>query len=72
MFPKIDAGNDVASVNILDAMRMLIEYVINCFRKAGISREAKKASIEDTDDLFKMKTSIFDYYADVYFVVSTN
>ena len=27
--------------------------IVNCFRKSGISEDARKAAIDDQDDLFK-------------------
>ena len=57
----IDAGREVPKINILEAMRILVKSweavsantVVNCFKKAGISKETQTASINDEDDPFK-------------------
>ena len=56
----IDAGKEVPVINILEAMWVLVKSweavfintVINCFKKAGISKETQTA-INDEDDPHK-------------------
>ncbi|XP_065674171.1 tigger transposable element-derived protein 4-like [Hydra vulgaris] len=58
----IDAGKTTPNINILEAMSMLVKSwdavltntVINCFRKAGISKEIPVASINGEEDPFEL------------------
>ena len=57
----LENHEDMSSVSVLDAMKMLVlawesvteETIIDCFSKAGISRDQQVASINDDDDPFK-------------------
>ena len=58
---NIDSGKEVPKINILEGMQILVKSwdavskynVKNCFKKAGISKEAQNTSLSDADDLFK-------------------
>ena len=60
--PHIDSGKELVSISILAAMRMLVESwdavssdtAVNCFKKAGISKETRAASLADDDEPFKL------------------
>ncbi|XP_057297585.1 tigger transposable element-derived protein 4-like [Hydractinia symbiolongicarpus] len=57
----IDGGKEVPKINILEGMQILVkswdavskDTVKNCFKKAGISKEAQITSLNDADDPFK-------------------
>ena len=57
----IDSGKEVPKINILEGMQILVkswdavstDTVKNCFKKAGISKEAQITSLNDADDPFK-------------------
>ena len=94
-FKYIDAGKEVPVISILEAMRVLvnsweavsINTVINCFKKAGISKETQTASINDEDGPFKSLAENInelkkrglakdrfdaDEFIDIDFTISTN
>ena len=56
----IDSNKELPKITILDAMVMLEQSwsmlpdttIINCFKKAGISKESQQNSINNTDDPF--------------------
>ena len=55
----LENDEDMPSFSVLDAMKMLVlawesvteETIINCFSKAGISKDQQVAAINDDDDL---------------------
>ena len=57
----LENDEDMPSFSVLDAMKMLVlawksiteETTINCFSKAGISKDQQVAAINDDDDPFK-------------------
>ena len=61
----IDAKKWIPSINILNAMSILVEAwdrvtaatITNCFRKAGISTENQQQSLDDSDDPFQALAS---------------
>ena len=60
----LENDEDMPSFSVLDAMKMLVlawesvteETIINCFSKAGISKDQQVAAINDNDDPFKALT----------------
>ena len=60
----LENDEDIPSFSVLHAMKMLVlawesvteETIINCFSKAGISKDQQVAVINDNDDLFKVLT----------------
>ena len=62
---SIDAKKGIPSINILDAMSLLVDAwdrvtaatITNCFRKAGISTENQQQSLDDADDPFQALAS---------------
>ena len=60
----LENDEDMPSFSVLDAMKMLVlawesvteETIINCFSKAGISKDQQVAAINDDDDPFKALT----------------
>ena len=60
----LENDEDMPSFSVLDAMKMLVlawesvteETIINCFSKAGISKDQQVAAINDNDDSFKTLT----------------
>ena len=60
----LENDEDMPSFSVLDAMKMLVliwemvteEMIINCFSKAGISKDQQLAAINDDDDPFKALT----------------
>ena len=60
----LENDEDMSSFSVLDAMKMLVlswesvteETIINCFSKAGISKDQQVAAINDDDDPFKALT----------------
>ena len=64
----IEIDKEIPKINILDAMKFLVQAwnrvskdtILNCFKKAGISREAQSDSVEEIDDPFKSLQSDLD------------
>ena len=64
----MESNKELRKITILDAMAMLEQSwsalpdttVINCFKKAGISKESQQDSIQDTDDPFAQLSEILD------------
>ena len=62
---SIDAKKGIPSINILNAMPLLVDAwdrvtaatITNCFRKAGISTENQQQSLDDVDDPFQALAS---------------
>ena len=60
----LENDEDMPSFSVLDAIKMLVlawesvteETIINCFSKAGISKDQQVAAINDDDDPFKALT----------------
>ena len=60
----LENDEDMPSFSVFDAMKMLVlawesvteETIINCFSKAGISKDQQVAAINDDDDPFKALT----------------
>ena len=60
----LENDEDMPSFSVLDAMKMLVltwesvteKTIINCFSKAGTSKDQQVATINDHDDLFKALT----------------
>ena len=57
----LEKKTELPKISILEAMMMLktawnevsSKTIVNCFRKSGISEDARKAAIDDQDDPFK-------------------
>ena len=64
----MESNKELPKITILDAMAMLEQSwstlpdttVINCFKKAGISKESQQDSIQDTDDPFAQLSEMLD------------
>ena len=64
----VDSNKEMPKITILDAMVMLKQSwsalpdttIINCFKKAGISKESQQNSIQDTDDPFAQLAESLD------------
>ena len=64
----MESNKELPKITTLDAMAMLDQLwsalpdttVINCFKKAGISKESQQDSIQDTDDPFAQLSEMLD------------
>ena len=64
----MESNKELPKITILGAMTMLEQSwstlpdttVINCFKKAGISKESQQYSIQDTDDPFVQLSEMLD------------
>ena len=65
---RIDSGQELPKISILDAMKFLVQAwnrvtkdtVQNCFKRAGISKDAQADVVEEIDDPFKSLQSDLD------------
>ena len=70
----IDKGKDLPVFSILDAMKMLdlawqkvkTSTVVNCFAKAGISKDQQRSAQSDDDDPFKDLQNQIEKLGDFY------
>ena len=64
----MESNKELPKITILDAVAMLEQSwlalpdttVINCFKKAGISKESQQDSIQNTDDPFAQLSEMLD------------
>ena len=65
---RIESGQELPKISILDAMKFLVQAwnrvtkdtVQNCFKRAGISKDAQADAVEEIDDPFKSLQSDLD------------
>ena len=65
---RIESGKELPKISILDAMKFLVQSwnrvskdtIQNCFRRAGISKDAQTDAVEEIDDPFKSLQSDLD------------
>ena len=65
---RIESGKELPKISILDAMKFLVQAwnrvskdtIQNCFRRAGISKDAQTDAVEEIDDPFKSLQSDLD------------
>ena len=65
---RIESGKELPKISILDAMKFLVQAwnrvskdtIQNCFRRAGISKDAQIDAVEEIDDPFKSLQSDLD------------
>ena len=64
----MESNKELPKITMLDAMAMLEQSwstlpdtsVINCFKKAGISKKSQQDSIQDNDDPFTQLSEMLD------------
>ena len=65
---RIESGQELLKISILDSMKFLVQAwnrvtkdtVQNCFKRAGISKDAQADAVEEIDDPFKSLQSDLD------------
>ena len=65
---RIESGQELPKISVLDAMKFLVQAwnrvskdtVQNCFKRAGISKDAQADAAEEIDDPFKSLQSDLD------------
>ena len=65
---RIESGKELPKISILDAMKFLVQAwnrvskdtIQNCFKRAGISKDAQADAVEEIDDPFKSLQSDLD------------
>lgn len=73
---SVEKNRELASTSILEAMVMLRkswddvseQTIVNCFRKAGISRELQESAVDESDDPFRsLSTDVDDSIGELEF-----
>ena len=65
---RIESGKELPKISILDAMKFMVQAwnrvskdtIQNCFKRAGISKDAQTDAVEEIDDPFKSLQSDLD------------